>query len=77
MNNTQLYIGLGIPCLAIITSLIVSILQVSGIREDMRHMRTEFHGDYQALRRDMQDLTGKAVDIDNRLTRIEERLEHR
>lgn len=81
MNNTQLYVGLGIPCLAIITSLIVSILQVSGIREDMRHMRTEFHSDHQALaaglRRDMQGLTGKVVEIDNRLTRIEERLEHR
>jgi len=77
MTDTQLYIGLGIPCLAIMTSLIVSLIQVSGIREDMRQMRAEFHDDNRALRRDMADLTGKVIEIDNRLTRIEERLEHR
>jgi predicted nuclease with TOPRIM domain len=48
MTDTQLYLGLGIPVLAIMTSLIVSLVQVSGIREDMRQMRAEFHADYRA-----------------------------
>jgi hypothetical protein len=30
-----------------------------------------------AIRTDLNTLTGKVVEIDNRLTRIEERLEHR
>jgi hypothetical protein len=30
-----------------------------------------------AIRADLNTLTGKVVEIDNRLTRIEERLEHR
>lgn len=81
MTDTQLYLALGIPILAILTSLTVSMVQVSGIREDMRQMRTEFHGDLRDLRSDFRDslqaLTGKVVEIDNRLTRIEERLEHR
>jgi hypothetical protein len=88
MTDTQLYLGLGIPVLAIMTSLIVSLVQVSGIREDMRQMRAEFHADYRALatdiradfaalRADFAALTGKVIKIDNRLTRIEERLEHR
>jgi hypothetical protein len=84
MTDTQLYLALGIPVLAIITSLIVSLVQVSGIREDMRQMRAEFHADnrdlrtdFGTLRADFATLTGKVIEIDNRLTRIEERLEHR
>jgi hypothetical protein len=88
MTDTQLYLGLGIPVLAIMTSLIVSLVQVSGIREDMRQMRTEFRADsralatdlrsdFAALRSDFATLTGKVIGIGNRLTRIEERLEHR
>jgi phage-related baseplate assembly protein len=88
MTDTQLYLGLGIPVLAIMTSLIVSLVQVSGIREDMRQMRAEFRADsralatdirsdFGALRADFAVLTGKVIEIDNRLTRIEERLEHR
>jgi hypothetical protein len=95
MTDTQLYLGLGILVLAIMTSLIVSLVQVSGIREDMRQMRAEFHtdsralttdirsdfgalrADFAALRSDFATLTGKVIEIGNRLTRIEERLEHR
>ena len=88
MTDTQLYLGLGIPVLAIMTSLIVSLVQVSGIREDMRQMRAEFHADNRALttdirsdfaglRNDFATLTGKVMEINNRLTRIEERLERR
>jgi hypothetical protein len=88
VTDTQLYLGLGIPVLAIMTSLIVSLVQVSGIREDMRQMRAEFHADSRALAADVRSdiatlrgefatLTGKVIEIDNRLTRIEERLERR
>jgi predicted nuclease with TOPRIM domain len=84
MTDTQLYFALGIPMLAILTSLTISLLQVSGIRGDMRGMRQEFREDLAANRQeareihaDLATLTGKVIEIDNRLTRIEERLEHR
>ena len=77
MTDTQLYLALGIPVLAIVTSLIVSLVQVSGIRDDMRQMRAEFHSDLRDFRNGFATLTGKVIEIDNRLTRIEERLERR
>jgi hypothetical protein len=88
MTNTQLHLALGVPIIAVITSLMISLIQISGIRDDMRGMRSdfrqdlhgirsEFHEDLHSLRSDVRVLTGKVVEIDNRLTRIEERLEHR
>ena len=70
ITNIQLYLAIGVPFATILTSLVISLLQISGIREDMRGMRADF-------REDLRALTGKVVEIDNRLTRIEERLEHR
>jgi hypothetical protein len=88
MTDTQLYVALGIPMLAILTSLTISLMQISGIRGDMRGMRQEFREDLAINRQearedrlkihaDLATLTGKVIEIDNRLTRIEERLEHR
>jgi hypothetical protein len=99
MTDTQLYLALGLPIIAILTSLTISMLQVSGIRGEMRGLRTDFREDMQGmrvdfredmramhtglredmrgLRTDLNTFTGKVVEIDNRLTRIEERLEHR
>ena len=88
MTNIQLYLAVGLPIIAVLTSLTVSMLQVSAIRgemrgiradfrEDMHGLRAEFREDMRALRADLNTLTGKVIEIDNRLTRIEERLEHR
>jgi len=64
MTDTQLYLGLGIPVLAIMTSLIVSLVQVSGIRDDMRQMRAEFHASSRALATDVRtDLGGLRTDF--------------
>jgi len=84
MTDTQRYLAVGLPIIAILTSLTVSILQISAIRaevarihDDMRGLRADFREDMRAMRADLNTLTGKVVEIDNRLTRIEERLEHR
>ncbi len=52
MTNVQLYLAVGLPVLAIITSLIISLMQISGIREDIRE-----------LRGDMKLLTGKVYEL--------------
>ena len=76
MTNVQLYLATGVPIIAILVSMSLSMLQISGLREDMREMRGEIRGDIRALRAELTTLTGKVIEIDNRLTRIEERMEH-
>jgi hypothetical protein len=41
VTDTQLYIAIGLPTLAVVTSLIVSLVQISGIREDIREIRND------------------------------------
>lgn len=62
MNNLQLYIAIGLPVLAVLASMTVSLFQISGIREDIREIRS-----------DVKIITGKLADIDTRLTLIEDR----
>ena len=41
MSDTQLYLAIGLPCLTIIASLIISLFQMSGVREDIREIRAD------------------------------------
>jgi hypothetical protein len=41
MTDTQLYFAIGLPCLTIITSLIISLFQMSGVRDDIRELRSD------------------------------------
>jgi hypothetical protein len=41
MSNLQLYIVVGLPTIAVIASLIVSLIQISAIREDIREIRSD------------------------------------
>jgi hypothetical protein len=59
MTNQQLYLAVGLPVLAIITSLIVSLLQISGIRAELGDIRA----DIRELRGDMKLLTGKVYEL--------------
>lgn len=52
MTDVQLYFAVGLPTLTIITSLIISLIQISAIREDIRE-----------LRGDMKLLTGKVYEM--------------
>jgi hypothetical protein len=63
MNTLELYIAIGLPTIAVLASLVVSLFQISAVREDVREVRV-----YVKL------LTGKVADVDNRLSRIEDKL---
>jgi hypothetical protein len=52
MTDTQLYIAIGLPTLAVLASLTVSLFQISGIREDIREIRG-----------DIKLLTGKVYEM--------------
>jgi hypothetical protein len=63
MNDLQLYIAIGLPTVAVLASLVVSLFQISAVRVDVREVRM-----------DVKLLTGKVADVDNRLSRIEDKL---
>jgi hypothetical protein len=52
MTNFQLYIAVGLPTIAVIASLTISLVQISGIREDIREIRS-----------DIKLLTGKVYEM--------------
>jgi hypothetical protein len=69
LTNLQLYVAIGLPTVAVLASLTVSLLQIMGIRDDIRELRA----DMREIRSDIRNLTSKVADIDTRLTVLEER----
>lgn len=63
MTNTQLYLAIGLPCITVITALVISLVQISGIRDDIRSLLSK-----------LDLLTGKVAEMDTRLAVVEERL---
>jgi hypothetical protein len=41
MSNLQLYFAIGLPCLTVAASLVISLFQISGVREDIRGVRAD------------------------------------
>lgn len=52
VTNLQLYIAVGLPTIAVVSSLIISLVQISSIREDIREIRG-----------DIKLLTGKVYEM--------------
>lgn len=52
MTDAQLYFAVGLPIIAVLASLTISLFQLSGAREDIRE-----------IRRDIQTLTGKVIEL--------------
>jgi hypothetical protein len=63
MNNIQLYIAVGLPVIAVITSLVISLVQISAIREDMRAQLSAIREDIREIRSDIKLLTGKVYEL--------------
>ena len=56
MTDTQLYVALDVPIVAILISLTLSLLQISSIRDDMRGLRTDVRGEVSTLREDIREM---------------------
>jgi hypothetical protein len=57
MTNAQLYFAIGLPCVTIISSLIISLVHVSSIHKDIREIRDK-----------VKLLAAKFADLSTRLT---------
>jgi hypothetical protein len=53
MSNLQLYIAVGLPTIAVLASLVVSLVQISALRQDMRGIREDMRTQNAAIREDM------------------------
>jgi hypothetical protein len=53
MSNLQLYIAVGLPMIAVLTSLVISLVQISALREEMRGIREDMRMQNTAIREDM------------------------
>ena len=88
MNNLQLIIVVMMPTLAVLVGILVNQYAVNSLRTDMHAsidaMRSEMHSSIEALRSDTQAsfasirediriLTGKVIELSDRVTRLEER----
>ncbi len=59
MTNTQLYLAIGLPIFAVVSSLVVSFVQISGIRTEISDIRA----DLREIRSDIKLLTGKVYEM--------------
>jgi hypothetical protein len=59
MTDIQLYLAIGLPTVAVLTSLTVSLVQISNIRGDIESLRS----DMREIRSDIKLLTGKVYEL--------------
>ncbi len=73
INNLQLYIALGLPTIAVLTSLGINLFAISGIRSEIDGIRREvdsirreidnIRADIREIRGDIKLLTGKVYEM--------------
>lgn len=78
MNNVPLYFAIGVPVLAIIMNAIGSSIQINPINVRLKSMDaninarfTSIENRFTSLEARFDTLTGKVIDIYNRLTRVQ------
>jgi heme exporter protein D len=80
MNDSQRYLAVGLPVFAVLMNIISGVVQHSAVMARFAGMDNRFsHMDNRFTNMDARfdTLTGKVVEIDNRLTRLEAILERR
>jgi len=56
VTDTQLYFAIGLPCLTVMASLVLSMFTISGVREEIRVLRGEMTSKRNELRGEMTSL---------------------
>ena len=78
MSNAQFFTALALPILVMLIGFYTQNTSIRDFRAevhaDLNQFRSEVNARFLGMDQKFADLTGKVVDIDNRLTRVEERL---
>jgi len=63
MTNLEPYLAVGLPTIAVLASMVVSLVQISGIREDMRELRRDVTATVREINGKIDLLTGKVYEL--------------
>ena len=81
MTDVQLYLAIGIPTFAILVGILTNVVHHSstnarfnGIETRISNLQTRVDARFNNLDVKLGTLTGKIIDVDNRVTRIEAKL---
>ena len=73
----SVYLAVGLPTVAIMLGMAINALVFQSLSSRMNHVEGRMHNLDTKFDTRFDLLMSKLVDVDNRLTRVEERLEHR
>ena len=87
MTDVQLYLAIGLPVFAFLLNIALGVIQTNSLQARITSVETNMHARFASIESNLNarfagletrfdTLTDKVVDIDNRLTRVEERLLH-
>ena len=76
MTDQQLYLSIGLPSVLVLIGILVNISYFVTINARITSLETRLDGRINALETKFDLLIGKVFGLDNRLTRIEEKLGH-
>jgi len=70
VTDVQLYLAIGIPTVAVLIGILTNVIQWNAMNARFNSLEARFNG----LDIKFDTLTGKVIDVDNRVTRIEAKL---
>jgi hypothetical protein len=74
VTDSQLYLAIGIPTLAVLFGILTNVIQWNAMNARFNSLESRFNNMDVKLDVKFDTLTGKVIDVDNRVTRIEAKL---
>ena len=74
MTDMQFYFAVGLPVFAFLLNIALGVIQTNSIQARITSVETSMNARFTSLEARFETLTGKVIEMDNRLTRLEERL---
>jgi hypothetical protein len=74
MTDQQLYLSIGVPTLVVLIGILVNVGYFVATNGRINHLENRLDARSNSFEAKFDLLVGKVIEVDNRLTRIEERL---
>jgi len=76
MTDQQLYLAIGLPSLLALIGILVNLSYFVVLSGRIQHIESRLDARMSSLETKFDVLIGKVVELDNRLTRVEEQIKH-